>query len=120
MFTDNLSLLRRVLTANLRFLATLGMDSLCETLFRRSIELPRIDYNAILPRAQDAHRHDVVQPVVIWCTSLENYPEMGDIPWLAGTGRLEEDVGTIVGDQIVSRIRCEDVACCVEGSPVRT
>lgn len=77
-----------------------------------------IDPGSVGISRQYSHRDDVVQPGIIRVASLENLAKVKMSIRLLRPTRLDENIGTIVGDQIVPGVGREDAGAVVCGSPI--
>jgi hypothetical protein len=69
----------------------------------------------LLNKLQMSHGNNIIQPVIVLITRLENHSQMQIAILLRRSRRLQEDVGTVVGYEIVSGVCAEDLARISEG-----
>ena len=67
---------------------------------------------------QNAHGHHIVQPVVVRIARLEHHAQLQAALRLRGPRRLHEDVGAVVGAEVVARVGAEDARLRVGQAPV--
>ena len=84
----------------------------------QKIALPLFPLALILHAAQQPHRNNVVQPVVVLVARLEQHPQLQPACGLRGPRRLQQDVGAVVRAEIVPRVRAEDARLRIREAPV--